>query len=363
LGEFKAGDAVTISGSTVAENNTTFIIDKIDGSTFYSASEIFTPSEQDVVLKIEREIPKLDFICESNNRLWGCSNGDNTIYISSWGDPTNFYLYKGINTDAGAIPLASTGLFTACVRYGDAVLFWKEDKLHKVLGTNALDHDVYTYDIDGVQGGGDRSLAIINETLYYKGVHGIYAFGGGTPRLISSAFGDRRFDGGAGGGYGNRYYFSASDGERDYLFVYDVLLGMWVLEDDVRVRRFFRMDGDELYMLTEGGEVYLCDAGESETGIEWFVQFTPFYETIEGRKSYSRIKLRVEVPQGSYMAVSVRCDGGRWHECGKIVGKNAGVIPVAIPINRCDKFEIKLSGKGKCTILSMLREFYLKGDK
>lgn len=362
-GKFAVGDAVTISGSTVAENNTTFIIDKIDGSTFYSASEIFTPSEQDVVLTIEREIPKLDFICESNNRLWGCSNKDSTIYSSALGDPTNIYAYKDLSTDSYAVAVASSGDFTACCRYGDAVLFWKQDKLYKLLGSYPSEYALYDYDIDGVQAGAHESIAIINEALYYKGVHGVYVYRGGTPQLISQNFGDRRFIGGTGGGYGNRYYFSTSDGERDYLFVYDTLLGMWVLEDDIRVRTFFRKDGDELYMLTEGGEVYLCDAGESETGIEWFVQFTPFYETIEGRKSYSRIKLRVEVPQGSYMAVSVRCDGGRWHECGKIVGKNAGVIPVAIPINRCDKFEIKLGGKGKCTILSMLREFYLKGDK
>ena len=362
-GKFAVGDAVTISGSTVAENNTTFIIDKIDGSTFYSASEIFTPSEQDVVLTIEREIPMLDFICESNNRLWGCSNKDSTIYSSALGDPTNIYAYKDLSTDSYAVAVASSGDFTACCRYGDAVLFWKQDKLHKLLGSYPSEYALYDYDIDGVQAGARESIAIINETLYYKGVHGVYVYRGGTPQLISQNFGDRRFEGGTCGGCGNRYYFSTSDGERDYLFVYDTLLGMWVLEDDIRVRTFFRKDGDELYMLTEGGEVYLCDAGESETGIEWFVQLTPFYETIDGRKSYSRIKLRVEVPQGSYMSVSIRCDGGRWHECGKIVGKNAGVIPVAIPINRCDKFEIKLSGKGKCTILSMMREFYLKEDK
>lgn len=362
FGEFKIGDAVTISGSSVAENNTTFIIDKIDGSTFYSASEIFTESEQDVVLTIEREIPKLDFICEKDNRLWGCSNKDSTIYSSALGDPTNIYAYKDLSTDSYAVAVASSGDFTACCRYGDAVLFWKQDKLYKLLGSYPSEYALYDYDIDGVQAGAHESIAIINEALYYKGVHGVYVYRGGTPQLISQNFGDRRFEGGTGGGYGNRYYFSTSDGERDYLFVYDTLLGMWALEDDIRVRTFFRKDGDELYMLAEGGEVYLCDAGESETGIEWFVQFTPFYETIEGCKSYSRIKLRVEVPQGSYMAVSVRCDGGRWHECGKIVGKNAGVIPVAIPINRCDKFEIKLSGKGKCTILSMMREFYVGSD-
>jgi hypothetical protein len=116
-------------------------------------------------------------------------------------------------------------------------------------------------------------------------------------------------------------------------------------------------------MLAEGGKFFLCDARDSETGIEWHIQFAPFYETIEGKKSYSRIVFRLEIPQGSYMIVDVKTDGGAWREAGKVVGRRDGIIPVNVPINRCDKFEIRLRGKGKCTIHQMKREFFVGGDK
>jgi hypothetical protein len=59
----------------------------------------------------------------------------------------------------------------------------------------------------------------------------------------------------------------------------------------------------------------------------------------------------------------MRCDGGAWMEAGKIVGKHSGVVPIRIPVNRCDKFELRLSGKGPFTILSMQREYYVGSEK
>ena len=116
-------------------------------------------------------------------------------------------------------------------------------------------------------------------------------------------------------------------------------------------------------MLREDGKFFLCGAGDSEAGIEWSVQFAPFYETIEGQKSYSRIVLRLELLQGSHIAIDIKTDGGAWREAGKVVGKRDGIVPVNIPINRCDKFEIRIRGKGKCTIHTMVREFFVGGEK
>ena len=152
------------------------------------------------------------------------------------------------------------------------------------------------------------------------------------------------------------------ESDKDYLFVYETALGMWVLEDSLEIKSIFCND-DKLHILTTGGDVYLYGETRTPPDHEWFIQFTPFYETMEGKKSYSRIALRVEIPNGSYIAVSVRCDGGIWREVGKVVGRRMGVVPIVIPINRCDKFELKISGKGECTILSMIREFYVKGDR
>ena len=356
---FKVGDGVTIAG--VGKNSElTFIISEIlkeDGATSLTAKkDVF---EEGVVsdITVERRIPKMDFICESENRLWGCSNDDSTIYASALGDPTNFFVYDGVSTDSYAVAVGSEGDFTACCRYGSDVLFWKEAKLHKVIGSYPAEYVMYSYDIEGVQKGCSKSLAVINEVLYYKGIHGVYAFTS-APSMISSNFGERRFTNAVAGADGNSYYLSVTDDKGSYLFVFETELGLWILEDKVRAVDFVR-DGESFYMLTEDGKFYLCGAKDTDTDMEWSAQFTPFYETIDGAKTYSRILLRVELPKGSYLCVDVRLDGGVWREAGKVVGNSNEVVPVRIPINRCDKFELRLRGKGKCTVLSMMREYFV----
>lgn len=355
--KFKVGDVVSVKGGS---NDISFKIASIEGNILRAGSDIFTSETVEGVISVERAIPKLDYICESNNRLWGCSNKDRTIYASALGDPTNLYTYQGVSTDAWAVGVGSEEDFTACVAYDGAVLFFKEMKLHKVLGSYPAEYATYSYDIEGVQAGCHKSLAIINEVLYYKGIHGVFAFTG-SPTLISSSFGEKEFTNAVAGNDGDTYYVSMRDREKDYLFAYETTKGIWVLEGDERVTDFARI-GSRLYML-EGGEVSLYGAEETSADEEWFVQFTPLYETIEGRKSYSRLLLRVELPEGSYMIVEARFDGGAWREAGKVIGHKRDVIPVAVPVNRCDRFELRLRGKGKATVLSILREYYTRSDK
>lgn len=377
----KVGDVVSIRGCSIAANNIDFCIDSIseDGTILYAATDIFEPSpsttaavdemgeengEVETVfegLTIERRIPTLDYICESDNRLYGCSNEDNTIYVSALGDPTNIYAYRGISTDSYAVAVASEEPFTGCCPYDGGVLFWNENKLHKLLGSYPAEYALYTYNIDGVQKDSHKSLQNIGEVLYYKGVRGVFAFNG-SPQLISSNFGDKYFKDAVAGSDGDHYLISMKSEEGgQHFFSFDTRSGLWVREGSDKIAAFTRK-GNDVYML-EDGKVYVYGAEETPADAEWYIQFTPIYETIEGQKSYSRIKLRVELPRGSYIVISVRCDGGRWVECGKIVGRVDGVIPVMVPINRCDKFELKIEGKGPCTIHSILREYFVGGDR
>ena len=230
-----------------------------------------------------------------------------------------------------------------------------------MLGGYPAEYSLYTYDIEGLQKGCHKSMQVINEVLFYMGLHGVYAYSGGTPSLISANFGDHTFTDGVAGNDGDSYFLSVKDGDEHHLFVYEIQSGTWVLEDSTNVVDFARI-GKDLYFADANGSVWLEDGREDDPDIRWMAQFTPFYETVEGRKSYSRILLRLELPKGSYLSAEVRTDGGKWKECGKIVGRENDVIPMRIPINRCDKFELRLIGKGTCTILSMLREFKVRSD-
>ncbi len=356
---FAPGDGIEISGSSTEDFNISFVIDKIEGSTLYAQNDIFavtTPVTDNSVITIERKIPDLDFICENDNRLFGCSNADKTIYASVLGDPKNFFVYRGLSTDSYAVAVGGEGDFTACCAYDTGVLFWKENRLHKLLGSVPSQYSLYSYEIEGVEKGSHKSLVVLNEILYYKGLSGVYAYRGGIPDLISSEFGERSFREAIAGTDGEQYYLSVKEGEESYLFTYDTRKGIWLLEDNTRALDFARI-GKKLYFTD--GKIYIANNDDEERGIEWLAQLTPFYESIEGEKVYSRFSLRCEIPEGSYMIIDVRCDGGLWESAGKIVGKSGGIIPISIPINRCDKFELRFRGKGTFKILSILREYYI----
>lgn len=100
-----------------------------------------------------------------------------------------------------------------------------------------------------------------------------------------------------------------------------------------------------------------------EEQVAWSATFTPFYETVQGKKRFSRLLLRMEVPEGSFLSVFLRCDGGPWRQIGNLVGRSSGVQTVLAAPNRCDKFEINLAGRGECALLSMLREYRIGSER
>lgn len=192
---FKAGDGVTLSGCvTQSANNKDFVIKAVTAKEITVADNTFTEAtETSTSIKIERKIPDLDFICESENRLWGCNSTTQTLYASALGDPTNFYVYEGLSTDSYTLAVGTDGKFTGCCKLSSSVLFWKETKLHKMLGGYPAEYSMYTYELEGLQDGCHKSQQVINDTLFYKGPHGVYAYSGGTPTLISENFGEKFF--------------------------------------------------------------------------------------------------------------------------------------------------------------------------
>lgn len=361
--KFKEGDTITVSGCTSVEgNNKDVLIKKVSSTVITVDDGVFTKATERGELTLERKIPDLDYICESENRLWGCSSADQTIYASALGDPTNFFNYSGLSTDSYALAVGTEGDFTGCVKQTSSILFWKETKLHKILGSYPGEYAMYTYEIEGLQKGCHKSQQVVNEVLYYMGLHGVYAYSGGVPDLISAAFGERTFSQAVGGTDGDSYYLSARDGNgTHHMMVYETQTGMWLEEDSTKVVDFARI-GRDMYFLDGDGNVWLADSGSEDGELDWMARFTPFYETIEGRKRYSRLTLRVELPKGAWMRIETSADGSPWRESGKLLGRDADSIPVQIPVNRCDKFEVRLSGKGPCVVRAMALDYSVGSD-
>lgn len=70
--QFKAGDAVTISGCTAqTKNNKDIILKAVTATELTVAKNTLAEGAETGTLTLERRVPDLDFICESENRLWG----------------------------------------------------------------------------------------------------------------------------------------------------------------------------------------------------------------------------------------------------------------------------------------------------
>lgn len=358
---FNVGDGVKISGSTKAKNNATLKILSMTATVLNFGAGLFEDVTESGTITIEREVPDMDYICEANNRLFGCSSELQTIYCSAFGDPINFNINEGIATDSYAVTVGSDGDFTGCCKHGSSVLFWKEARLHKLLGTYPQEYSMYDYTIEGLQKGSHKSLQVINEVLYYMGTHGVYAYSGGLPSRLSDNFGEKYFSDGVAGTDGDNYYLSVKDGEEYSLLVYETKSGFWFREDATNAVDFARV-GKDLYMLNDTGEVWLVDAKQEDKDVEWMAQFTPFHESIEGRKLFSKLILRVELPKSAWMRIEVRFDNRKWQEVGKIIGRDMDSIPFQLPINRCDRFDVRLSGYGPCTIKAMQQEYAMGSD-
>lgn len=361
-GKFKAGDTVTISGSSIAANNKDVQIKSISGTTLTVADNSFTAGTSSTAVTVARHIPDLDFICESENRLWGCSNATRTIYASALGDPTNFYNYQGLSTDSYAVAVGSEGEFTGCCKLSGGVLFWKEHTLHKLLGSFPAEYAIYTYNVEGLKAGCHKSMQVINEALYYLGNGGVYVYTGGSPRRVSPGFEGLNLEDGSAGLDGERYYLSARSGQHWHLFVLDLTKSLWLREDDTECVDFARL-GSDLYFLTRGGKVCRADAGVEDKDVAWNAAFAPFYETIQGRKRYSRLILRLELPKGSWARAEIKCDGGTWETVAQWTGREQDAVSVVLPIRRCDRFELRLSGKGPCAVLGISREFSVGSER
>lgn len=360
---FAPNQAVQISSAVTSENDKELVIRGVEENTLTFSDNSFTPMVSEGAMTIERRVPELDVICASNNRVWGAD--ETTIWACALGDPLTWFNYDGLSTDSYSVAVGTDGPFTMCCEYSSNVLFFKEDKLHKVLGSSPKDYQIYTYTIQGVQAGSMKSGQVINEILYYKGVEGVYAYNGGTPYLISENFGTRRYENARAGTDGQKYYISMQDTQTGEwgLWVFDTERGIWLREDSSHVLDFTMLDGELLFLSGDGTTVYQTDQEDPEgERIDWFAEFYPMDETVHNKKGYSKLFFRLELAAGAWVKAEIREDLGPYRQVGIFHGQLERTPTLVLVPGRCDSFQIKLSGLGRCVVKSMVREFDLGSE-
>lgn len=371
---FRQGDAVEIRGCTAhTGNNQTIIIREVDGDKLRFYEHSFTVGDGSYTewgkLEIRRTVPDMVYLCENNNRLWGC--GRNTIYASKLGDPFNWNVFDGLSTDSYAVDTGSAGAFTGCISYQGYPTFFKEQNIYKVYGTQPGNFEVMGSASTGVAEGCGKSLAIAGEVLFYLSRKGMMAYKGGVPQAVGAALGTESFRMARGGSDGSKYYVCLLGQDGWGMYVYDTGKGVWHKEDSSRMVDFV-YSGGVLYMLNDAGEIWMAGSGEMPEGkeeeeIEWMVEFADYaeqYTTKYGipqgnskKKIVSKIQLRMELEAYAQARVLLQFDSGAWEEATAVMGsgkKKSFFLPV-IP-RRGDHYRIRIEGKGAVKIYSMSRE-------
>lgn len=317
-------------------------------------------------LTVKRTMPIMDFIIEANNRLWGChygmdENGEmvNRLYASKLGDFKNWNCFMGVSTDSYFANVGTDGYFTGAVTHLGAALFFKENCMHKVYGNFPTEFTVQDTACRGVQSGCERSLAIVNEVLFYKARNAVCAYDGSLPVEVSYCLGNERYYDAVGGSHGNKYYISMADSMGKWnLFVYDTAKGLWHREDDLHAS-FFASYRGEMYCVDaeDRNIITLLGSGEEdESEVEWMVETGELGVTSPDMKYISRITLRMSMEIGAEMNIYAQYDlSDEWVHVCNIRSTNLRSFSIPIRPRRCDFMRMKIEAKGMGKIYSMTK--------
>ncbi len=408
---FKAYDSVTFSGiNTRGYNgydfNDTLIVYAAGDDYLIVAGLMDLYYTQTATVTAKRTLPLMDFVCELDNRIWGCryglnNDGDfvNEIYASKQGDATNWNYYAGLANDSYAASVGSEGEFTGIAAYGGYVYFFKEDGFHKLYGSKPSNYEMIWKPCRGVQNGCSKSIAIVDEVLLFKSRDAIVAYDG-SEETISDKLGVEPYYEATAVGYRNKYYISMRDASYNwYLYVYDITKGTWCSEDGKHLiyaayadNGTYIVDSDngvelinnekisvkyfpaqsELginyeYPFPEGGyssetESYTAlypgniISGIMEDDFEWSVQTGDLGLDNPYNKYLKRINIRMQMDVGTKLKIEVEYDSsGEWEYVTEYYASKKKSYEIPIAVRRADHVKLKLSGWGDFKLFTIAK--------
>ena len=368
----KQYDGVKLSGITVNElkglNSSHAIWGCADDYIIITGilDTVATQTVEQGAITIARKMPVLDFIVESNNRLWGCRYGAdedgytvNEIYACKQGDFKNWNCFMNLSTDSYSASCGTDGPFTGAITHLGYPLFFKENCIHKVYGNYPANFQIQSTACRGVQKESHRSLAIVNETLFYKGGNGVCAYDGSLPVEMSAALGEVHYSDAVAGAHGNKYYITMKDADGIYhLFVYDTAKGMWHKEDNLQVDSFcsymnemYGIDHDTKHIIT-----MLGSGTKDNEKVSWMVETGLLGMSMPDMKYISRLLIRMSLEIGAKVEVSIQYDSmGDWEQVCQMTVTSLRSFSIPVRPRRCDHFRLRIEGEGMGRIYSITK--------
>lgn len=328
-------------------------------------------------------LPDMDYVVESNNRLWGCKYGMvenevvNEIYASALG---SFRVWRRVlnnSQDSYTAQVGTDGPFTgACTQRGYPV-FFKEQCIHRVSGTAPTSFQIQTTFCRGVQEGSWRSIQVVAENIYYKSRDGIMMYDGNMPQPVSEQLGDMLYSDARAGVLGDKYYISMKDRNDVYsMFVLDTKYGTWWREDNTKALGFGTVEDDLFYIDEENNTLVSVRGyvGTVEEALDWYAVFDLYGvhymqnsnrddpRRVRNQKYISMFKIRMELEANAWVKLYMQYNGGEWELAGERTGEQLQTFVWPVIPKRCDHVRFKLEGNGGATIYDISRITEVGGD-
>lgn len=341
-------------------------------------NKTFTNSGQ---VTVKRKTPKMDFVCELDNRIWGCSSDNHEIYACKQGDPTNWYCYAGLDSDSYAVTVGTEDIFTGCCSYGGTVFFFKEQGFHRLFGTKPSNYEMQWKPGRGVQKGSHRSICVVGDLLMFKSRDSVCAYDGSVS-VVSAALGSKNYYDAVAGSYRDKYYICMRDESYNHtLFVYDTRKGTWCKEDNKEFM-YLAYSSNGMYMLSSDGNLALVNTEHIYTKLWAAEDLYPSYDLYPGdvkdgaeeedfswslttpdigmdsqfNKYVKRINMRFMLDVNAELRVDVMYDDdGNWLRTGNFFATKKKNYELPIPVRRCDHMKLRLSGNGEFRLYSIAK--------
>jgi len=359
--QFSVGDTVNITGfiGQAADLNGLHTITDCPHQSAIIVDGVIeagiTQGCKDNPVKIERTVPRLDFIVEWGNRLWGCSKNTNELYACKLGDFKNWNCFQELSTDSWVGNVGTPGEFTGAVVQNGYPVFYKENCKHKVWPSATGAHQITTVNCNGVEKGSESSLAVCDGTVFYKSVFGVFADDGGGAVEIGQALGNARYRNGVGAIHDRKYYLSMEDstGKRE-LFVYDIARRMWHRENSIHGVLCSAWDS----LFGAQGDIWdlTGNTGTPEETVSWMAVTGDLGLEQPEQKYISRLTLRLSLDPGATLEVYAQYDREQtWVKLGQVYGTDLRSFSLPVRPRRCDQLRLKLQGTGMCKLYSITK--------
>lgn len=370
------GDSIVLTGSPKTESARyygSFTV-TAGGTTWKSMNGSESATAGGTTITARRRVPRMEYVTENANRVWGCNSEENVIYSCKLGDPTNWYSYRGIASDSYAVNVGSDGPFTGAATCMGYVLFFKENCLHKLYGSRPADYQLVSVQCRGVAKQASKSMCVLAEVLYYLSHDGVMAWDGSLPVKISGGLDNTwlmNVRGAVGGVLDTRYYLHLRVPGRNEtrLLVYDTERRLWNEEDTAAEenasgwamcstgRQLYQWDGVNLWA-TEPEREADRDTDTAKANLEQKVGFEAVSGdiglNIPADKYINRVFLRVDALTYSVVELQASYEGGAWETLGQaaVLNKYTRVNLPFVP-ERHDTMRLRIKGTGQIVVRSI----------